>query len=144
VATGQLRPEAVPMWAAQWLVEGLDTPALRELAGLNGRDPDEVREYLTVALEELAITTPTDKVAAAGLAFDRIASLCVSGRANERWVVDKVWELYRHSDYDNHLLGLFPLGGLLGFDDEWDGGWGRPIDELRREIREACELQLQR
>jgi hypothetical protein len=132
------------MWAAQWLVEGLDTPALRELAGLGGRDPSEVRELLTPALDELGVTPPSDKVAAAGLALDRIANLCVDGRANERWVVGKVWELYLNSEYDNEILAPFPLGGLLGFEDEWDGGWGRPIDELRNDIRSACEQQLSR
>jgi hypothetical protein len=132
------------MWAAQWLVDGLDTPVLRELAGLSGRDPDEVRELLTPALDQLGVAPPTDEVAAAGLALDRIAHLCVSGRANERWVVGQVWELYLNSEYDNEILAPYPLGELLGLEDEWDGGWGRAIDELRRQIRAACERQVQR
>src|SRR5690242_2092359 len=35
---GVLRPEAVPMWAAWWLVEGFDGEAVRALAGLSGKD----------------------------------------------------------------------------------------------------------
>jgi hypothetical protein len=43
--------ERIPWWAAQWLVDGRDGAALRELAGLDGRDVRAVRDLLPAVLE---------------------------------------------------------------------------------------------
>ncbi|CAL9441245.1 hypothetical protein SUDANB146_04267 [Streptomyces sp. enrichment culture] len=52
------------MLAAHALVDGRDSPALRELAGLQRRsDPVEVRELYVLALRELGIPLPDEETA---------------------------------------------------------------------------------
>ncbi|MEU0487905.1 hypothetical protein ABZ249_01655 [Nocardiopsis sp. NPDC006139] len=50
-------PADLPMVAAQALARGLDSPALREVAGLGRADPAE--ELFTEALAELGLSWPT-------------------------------------------------------------------------------------
>ncbi|WP_405638107.1 hypothetical protein OHB53_46725 [Streptomyces sp. NBC_00056] len=55
----QVRPEDLPMTAAQALAMGMNTPALCELAGLpRHADPRDIRETFEQALEELRIALP--------------------------------------------------------------------------------------
>lgn len=57
-----LRPEDLPMLAAHALVDGHDSPALRELAGLPRRsDAAEVRELYVQALSELDVPLPDEE-----------------------------------------------------------------------------------
>jgi hypothetical protein len=59
-AAGHLRDEGLPWIAAEALARGIDSPALRELAGLNQReDPCEIRDLYEVALEQLGVHAPT-------------------------------------------------------------------------------------
>ncbi|MFD9389591.1 hypothetical protein ACFWBB_02265 [Streptomyces sp. NPDC060000] len=59
-----LPPEELPMLAAHALADGLDSPALRELAGLPRRsDPVEIRELYVLALGELGIPLPDEETA---------------------------------------------------------------------------------
>ena len=55
LAMDTLRAESVPMWAANWLVQGYDGMSLAELAGLSGRDTREVRDLLPAALEDAGV-----------------------------------------------------------------------------------------
>jgi len=141
VALGRAPAERVPWWAAEWLADGCDGSALRELAGLNGRDPRAVNDLLPSALAEMGVALPTSAAAAATVVFQDLAELCLSGRASERWVVQKVEEIVGQADYSDDVLDL-PLGTLYGTDDAWDGGWGPPVEELRATVRAACVEQL--
>ncbi|MCL8013438.1 hypothetical protein [Streptomyces sp. AS02] len=59
-----LSPEELPMLAAHALVDGRDSPALRELAGLPRRsDEAEVRELYVLALRELGMPLPDEDTA---------------------------------------------------------------------------------
>ncbi|MFF4968575.1 hypothetical protein ACWDO6_07880 [Streptomyces sp. NPDC003674] len=59
-----LPPEDLPMLAAHALVDGRDSPALRELAGLPRRsDSAEMRELYVLALHELGIPLPDEDTA---------------------------------------------------------------------------------
>jgi hypothetical protein len=59
-----LPPEELPMLAAHALVDGRDSPALRELAGLPRRsDETEIRELYVQALHELGIPLPDEETA---------------------------------------------------------------------------------
>lgn len=59
-----LPAEELPMLAAHALVDGRDSPALRELAGLPRRsDPVEVRALYVLALRELGIPLPDEETA---------------------------------------------------------------------------------
>ncbi len=80
------------MWAAHWLVEGLDGDAVVELAGLSGKDSRAVRDLLAVALEEAGVTALTTTQADVKVAFDHIAALHTDGLASWGWVIDVVHE----------------------------------------------------
>jgi hypothetical protein len=59
-----LPPEELPMLAAHALVDGRDSPSLRELAGLPRRsDECEIRELYVQALHELGIPLPDEETA---------------------------------------------------------------------------------
>lgn len=134
--------ENVPWWAAQWLADGYDGPALRELAGLNSRDPRAVNDLLPAALAEMGVTMPSTAAAAAGDAFRQMAEMCVSGQAGELWVAQQVDVIVACSDYCSDVTEL-PLGRLYGVADEWEGGWGATVEELKKKVRARCVEQLQ-
>jgi hypothetical protein len=115
---GTLPTERIPLFAAYWLGEGCDGPALAELAGLHGDDPNDVRDLLPEALVECGVSIPTSDEAAAMTAFT--ADRC---------------------GYAPEVLGL-PLGSLYGLEDEWGAGWGRSDAELCARVREASGEQL--
>jgi hypothetical protein len=143
LALNTLPTELVPMWTAHWLVDGLDGPALRSLAGQSGSDPYAVRDLLPEALVEAGARIPAVNVATATVAYDHFARMCLDGLASEHWVSQKVEELFVNSGYDNDLLSP-PLGAVYGLDDEWEGGWGRTPEALAIAIRAACAAQLGR
>lgn len=71
-----LRPEDLPMIAAHALVDGHDSPALRELAGLPRRsDATEVRELYVQALSELDVPLPDEETAGRRLLVSLALSL---------------------------------------------------------------------
>ncbi|MFI5966560.1 hypothetical protein ACIA8J_30930 [Streptomyces asoensis] len=71
-----LPPEELPMLAAHALVDGRDSPALRELAGLpRGSDPHEIRERYVRALHELGIPLPDEETAGRRLLVDLATAL---------------------------------------------------------------------
>jgi hypothetical protein len=135
--------ERAPWWAAHWLVDGYDGAALRELAGLDGRDTRAVRDLLPLAFAEMSVVLPSVPEAASVVSFDDLARRCLAGAAGERWVVQVVEETAWRTGYDPDVLAL-PLGRVYGIDDEWDGGWGRSVEELRALVRAACAAQLAR
>jgi hypothetical protein len=141
LALDVLPAERIPRWAAFWLVDGHDGPALVELAGLHGDEPREVRDLLPSALAECRVSVPAADAAAAMEAFTHLAQLCVDGKAGERWIVDKVAEILSRSGYANEVIAL-PLGQLYDLDDEWGAGRGRTDAELRAVTRQACHDQL--
>lgn len=137
LALDDLRAESVPMWAANWLVQGYDGAALAELAGLSGRDTREVRDLLPAALAEAGVRPPSSKYAAVKVAFDHIANLHLSGRVRWAWVVNQVVDVVYLSGHASEPFEQ-PLGQLYGIDDEAGEPWSRPDDELAQVVRQAC------
>ncbi|MEV1289206.1 hypothetical protein [Micromonospora sp. NPDC049679] len=133
--------ERVPWWAARWLADGHDGEALRELAGLNGRDPHAVRDLLPRALADTGGVLPTTTVTAANEVFRELAERCLSGIVGERSVVQQVEAVVISTHYNNDVIDL-PLGALYGTEYTWDGEWGRPIEELKASVRACCAAQL--
>ncbi|MEV6561700.1 hypothetical protein AB0M22_38685 [Nocardia sp. NPDC051756] len=134
-------PDELPWWAAQWLVEGHDGPALRELAGLNERDPRAVGDLLPEAMAEMGIALPANDIDATNVLFCDLAWRCLSGQLDERQVGQKVTEVLAVTNYDSAATHL-PLGQLYWIEDEWQAGWGRPAAELEAEVRKQCTAQL--
>jgi hypothetical protein len=61
-------PEGFPAAATVALTEGVDSPALRVLAGLSEADVDQASALLGQALEELNLPAPTPRTAVLDLA----------------------------------------------------------------------------
>lgn len=151
LALNCLATERVPFWAAHWLADGQDGPALRELAGLSGRDPHEVRDLLPAALQEAgADVAARDDFEAVRLARQRasvrlvyrhVAALYLNGLASPRWVIEKVVEIGAGNNHEEAVYDE-PLGGLFVIDDEWGADWGRSDDALNEAVRMACRQQL--
>jgi len=128
-----LPTERVPLWAACWIAAGYDGQGLAELAGLHGDEPREVRGGLGLALAECGVSTPADpdeqhEHAAAMVAFTAIARLQASGRAGERWVVDKVVQIA--GPYLDRAIISLPLGRLYALDDEWAPAGDAPTNSF--------------
>jgi hypothetical protein len=134
--------ERVPWWAAEWLADDRDGPALRELAGLGANDSYIIRDLLPSALAQAGATMPGDRVMAASIWFAHVARLYIDGRVEERWVAHLIDDIVRASDFDHSVYGL-PLGALYGIGDAWDGGWGPSEPELRTMIQAACHEQVE-
>lgn len=151
LALGCLAPERVPFWAARWLADGLDGPALRALAGVSGKDAREVRDLLAAALQEAGVYVPDPQdLEAVRLArrrswvrvtYNDIARLCTDGRAGPRWAVDKVYEIVNNNNFDDDVTSP-PLARVFGLYDEWGAYWARPDAELEEGVRSACHEQL--
>jgi hypothetical protein len=135
-----VEPARVPVWAAHWIVDGLDSPALRDLAGLDGRDPLDVRDQTGKALDELGVEV-VDLHEAADLVLTDEAERCLAGRTDERALAAAIDDLYVRSGYADEILRQ-PLGAEYGIDDEWLGGWGRTDSQLRDAVRVACQQQV--
>ena len=131
------------MWAAYWLVEGLDGDAVVELAGLSVQDSGAVRDLLPAALEDAGVADLTTTQAEVKVAFDHIAALHTDGLASWGWVIDVVHETISQGNYAVEYFEE-PLAAVYGMDDELDGGWGRSEQEIGRAIRSACDQQLGR
>lgn len=138
---GILPVEKVPLWAAYWLVDGYDGEHVVSLAGLRGDDPHDVRDVLPAALLDCGVEIPGSDVAAAVVTFIDLARMHLGGQAGPLWVAQKVDEVLSRSGYSKSVMDL-PLGRLYCVTDEWDEGWGRPLEQLSALVRDACEEQL--
>jgi hypothetical protein len=78
--------------------------------------------------------------AAAMVAFTAIARLRASGRADERWVVDKVVQIAE--PYFDRAITSLALGQLYALSYEWGAGWGRNHEQLRAVVWQASTAQL--
>lgn len=138
---GMAATERLPWWAAQWLADGHDGPALCELAGLDGHDSRAVNDLVPAALADMGVDMPTTIVAAAGEELRHAAELHLSGQASERWVSGHVQEIVARAGHDDGVLEL-PLGGIHLIEDEWEFGWGRSPETLKALVHAKCLEQL--
>ncbi|MGW2090324.1 hypothetical protein [Streptomyces sp. NPDC001880] len=130
-----------PWWAAQWLADGHDGEALREMAGLNGRDTRALHDLLPAVLAEMSVNPLPGTLEAVTTVFRNLAADCLSGQLDERSVARQVEEIVITHDYASEITDL-PLGQLYGLNDEWQGGWGATVDQLRKTVRAWCADQL--
>ncbi|MGB3412087.1 MAG: hypothetical protein WBA45_12930 [Microthrixaceae bacterium] len=132
--------ESIPMSAAWWIVEGIDSVEVTRLAGLSGTDTYEVRDVLRSALDAMGIEIPSSAVAVP-VVFDELARRYLAGLSNERSVVSDVEQIYIDSGYLDEVSNQ-PLGKTYGLDDEWGAGWGRTDTEIIAEVKALCEEQI--
>ncbi|MEV8377079.1 hypothetical protein AB0P21_30340 [Kribbella sp. NPDC056861] len=135
---GVLPAESVPMWSAYWLAQGYDGKSLAELAGLSGRDADEVRALVPAALEEIGIRPLPSKESALSTFYAQIATMHLDGRLDWASAVNAVANLVITHGHTAELVEP-PMGVL------WDiaGDTETPHAELAAGVRRACLDQLQ-
>ncbi|MGW0538638.1 hypothetical protein [Streptomyces sp. NPDC003032] len=86
-----VRPEDLPMTAAQALAAGVDTPALCELAGLpRHADPRDIRDTFEQALAEWGIALP-ERSLAQRFALRRLATRFAAGEAGLAELASDEW-----------------------------------------------------
>ncbi|MDX6744981.1 hypothetical protein [Actinocorallia sp. A-T 12471] len=132
--------ERLPWWAAQWLADGFDGTAVRELAGLDASDPHEIHDLIPGAFKDMAIPIPTS-LDAAQTVFHNIARRFTTGTLNERDVAREVQQICMLNGHPASFAQL-PLGELDTVHDEWEGPYGRPPTELKALIHQKCTEHL--
>ena len=90
VVAGEQATEDLPDVAADALVRGLDTPALRALAGTTRRDVREARDLFLQAIDELGWPTPSEDEALNTLAHHWSAEM-VEGRLRPYDAASLIW-----------------------------------------------------
>ncbi|MEU6645027.1 hypothetical protein ABZ863_21030 [Saccharomonospora sp. NPDC046836] len=136
-AADLVSPEDLPDIAAAALVDGLDSPALRELAGLPRHEVREVRDLFAEALRELniPIPLPDDRVPLARL----IASQIVTGKVSPIEGARAIW--WRCCSYMERSAEWEAWSFFVGAASEWDD-YPPARDELATLIKKEAALQL--
>ncbi|HUY74489.1 MAG TPA: hypothetical protein VMW11_08260 [Candidatus Dormibacteraeota bacterium] len=91
---GLVGPEAMPSEAANALLEGVDSRSIRQLAGLNNAERDEVRVVFQTALRELDIESPTLREAAILVATE-VAGRITDGSVSPYAGAKEIWDIAR-------------------------------------------------
>ncbi|MBD0716063.1 hypothetical protein [Streptomyces sp. CBMA370] len=105
----EIRPEDLPMFAADALAAGLDTPALCELAGWpRHADPRDVRDTFESALAEAGIGLP-DRRLARRHSLHRMAARLVAGTMAPSEPVGADWaETEAETPAEQAFVALIP------------------------------------
>lgn len=106
-AASRMFPEDLPMAAAQALARGIDSPALRELAGLGRRsDTAEIHSLFERALNELEVPMPSPEQAARRdlhrIARDLVAGLRTPLEVARTCYFADAWMNQDESNFANH------------------------------------------
>ena len=105
MAVGSLASEDLPEIATEALVRGLDSPALRVLAGQSRDDVRDSADLFRVAFDELGICLPDADTAQWRLAR-RTADDIAAGRIRPACGATELWRAY-HKVRDNGDLRIF-------------------------------------
>ncbi len=84
--------DAIVSAATNALMEGVDSPSLRQLAGMNGADSAEVRAVFRATLRELQIESPTPREAAMLVATE-IAMRITRGVISPYDGAKEIWQI---------------------------------------------------
>lgn len=114
------RGDLVVGWAEAALVEGVDSPGLRTLAGLDAQDGFEIDRYLERALSELgrALPEPEDSLWIYARAIARKAA---EGELPWPPVLSELYSFCVHLEYDDRLMPFLELGDDLDCLDWGEG-----------------------
>ncbi|WSB49182.1 hypothetical protein OHA00_18480 [Streptomyces cellulosae] len=121
-----LPPEELPMLAAHALVDGLDSPALRELAGLQrSSDETEIRELYVQTLHELGVPLPDEEAAGRWLLVSLAVGLA-KAELSPKDVVDRLSMMVaaRTPEETQFLSIAADYSEWMGADEllEWENG----------------------
>lgn len=136
IRLGQDYSESLPGWAADALVAGIETPALRELAGLPKEgDGYELRRLLDVVAAELGLTVPGE-AECRQLLVERWARQIVDGEVAPEVGAARIWAQWSEAGGSSEAA---PDSWLPFVNDasDWDELPGRR-DEIRASICTAA------
>lgn len=123
LAAGELRSEDLPALATKALVQGVDSPALRQLAGQPAWDVRDSRDLFQQALEELGITVP-DREDALWRLVRKTARGIVDGGVRPHDGATWIWRQASKEVEDSGDLRVF-IGLASHLDDHpEDRSWG--------------------
>lgn len=121
---GVVPSEALAEAATQALVDGLDSPSLRQLAGVPVPEaPYEAPELCERALEELGMAPAEDYTARVALVRSLARSI-LAGTTTEFRGARAIWWAFSGDRSYPELTTE-----MLSLEDEWEGGWGRSEEE---------------
>ncbi len=105
----QVSPEDLSRAAAQALAGAMDTPALRELAGLpRHADPRDIRDTFEQAVDEAGIVLP-DRYLARRFALRRLATRFTAGEVGLGELASDEWsDLEAETAEERAFLALLP------------------------------------
>jgi hypothetical protein len=129
LTAGEIRSEDLPMLAANLLVDGYDTPALREAAGVSSYDSDNARSTFRQALTELGLTELPESEAWWQLA-KHTAQRIVDGELPARNGCEEMRRIDR-------IIHCRDLDWFVGIESAWEGDPGH-ADEYTRQTRGAA------
>jgi hypothetical protein len=115
---GSIPSEEFPSWAAFALADGLDSPTLRELAGLPRTEVREGRDLLRRALAELGAVMPPEDAGPEDLVIYWAARMAVGTIG----AVDGTNWILRQADALGWPKWLNTLHGLASEWDDWPEG----------------------
>jgi hypothetical protein len=127
---GSIPSEDFPSWAARALADGLDSPALRELAGLPRAEVREGRELMRQALAELGAVLPSEDASPENLVNYwalRLTAGTVDTVNGVNWILRQAHAL----DWPDWLNRLH---GLASEWDDWPEGRAEIEVEMRAEV----------
>ena len=111
---GFVGADAMPPEATRALLEGIDSPSVRQLAGMDRADSEDVRATFRAALRELAIETPSLREAAILLATEA-ARRITQGTLPPYEGAKEIWHIVTSSG--EHLP---ELDAFIYAADEWE------------------------
>lgn len=136
-ALDRLSSDQLPLVAADWLSEGRDAPALRELAGIQSPAMSEVGPLFSRALSELRLIPPA-KEEALGLLGHHYAQQIVEGVVSPYEGARMIWwQVANSMDRPSEILLSF-VGAASELDDlsERSSEDGLDRAKYRRELEE--------
>jgi|SRR5579859_455723 len=99
--------DALASAATEALLDGIDSPSIRRLAGMKGADPTEAQAVFSAALGELQIQSPTAREAAMLVATD-LALRITQGKILPYDGAKQIWRI--HTGFsEEHLQELDPF-----------------------------------
>ncbi|MCW3819876.1 hypothetical protein ONA91_36110 [Micromonospora sp. DR5-3] len=134
VLAGDLASEELPMIAAQALAEGLDSPSLRELAGLSRGEYREARELLYQVVDELGLPNLPDADQAVWEVVGSYARRIVSG------AVAPVNGAHAIASHAGSLGFPGPLATFAFLADLWEDNLAERVQLEQDMVREAAAL----
>jgi hypothetical protein len=135
-ALGRLPSEELPRIAAEWLADGIDTPAIRELAGISSPEMPDVGPLFSKALSSTHLRELTRDEALRTIA-QQYAQEIVEGKVTPHEGARKVWKEVNLESGCDSLLSPF-IGAASELEDLPDRTEkdGRDRETYRRQLND--------